>query len=164
VCDELETKRSCDRVLTFCVQFHFHRYQHYLLTYLLRDATVLVELWLPQIFYERFRDNEFLDWGLQPHAQPSTWRTRVSLLVSHLPRNLSGMGGPTSSYAVAGIALECTQAPSPSNRVLSTRRRDHRRDYQHYKYHYYIGQITTLSPSAVVISALAFTSVIILLL
>jgi hypothetical protein len=39
-------------------------------------------------------------------AQPPTWRTRVSLLVWRLPRNLSGMGGPTSSYAAAGIALE----------------------------------------------------------
>jgi hypothetical protein len=47
----------------------------------------------------------FTRWGRQPRAQPPTWRTRVSLLVWHLPRNLSGMGGPTSSYAAADIAL-----------------------------------------------------------
>jgi hypothetical protein len=56
--------------------------------------------------YVRFRD-EFLQRGIvSPTPNPPTWRTRVSLLVWHLPRNLSGMGGPTSSYAAAGIALE----------------------------------------------------------
>jgi hypothetical protein len=30
----------------------------------------------------------FTEWSLQPHAQPQTWRTRVSPLVWHLPRNL----------------------------------------------------------------------------
>jgi hypothetical protein len=63
------------------------------LTYLLHGATVLVELWSPHILYVRFRDSKFLrDGGRQPHAQPPTWRTRVSLLVWHLSRNLSGMG------------------------------------------------------------------------
>jgi hypothetical protein len=36
------------------------------------------------------------------HAQPPTWRTRVSLFVWLLPLDLSGMGAPTSSYATAG--------------------------------------------------------------
>jgi hypothetical protein len=41
----------------------------------------------------------------QPLAQPPTWRTRLSVLVWIIPFDLSGMGGPTSSYATAGIAL-----------------------------------------------------------
>jgi hypothetical protein len=36
-------------------------------------------------------------WGCQPHAQPPTWRARVSLLVWTLPFDLSGMCDPTSS-------------------------------------------------------------------
>jgi hypothetical protein len=43
--------------------------------------------------------------GRQPLAQPPTWRTRVSLLGWIIPFDLSGMGGPTSSYATTGIAL-----------------------------------------------------------
>jgi hypothetical protein len=56
-------------------------------------------------------------WGRQPHAQPPTWRTRVSLLVWHLPRNLSGMGGRTSTYVATGIGLEfigAHKAPHPA--------------------------------------------------
>jgi hypothetical protein len=55
----------------------------------------------------------FTGWGCQPRAQPPTWRTRVSLLIWHLPRNLSAMDGPTSSYAAAGIALEFIGAHKP---------------------------------------------------
>jgi hypothetical protein len=43
--------------------------------------------------------------GRQPLAQPPTWRARVSLLVWVISFDLSGMGGPTSSYATAGVAL-----------------------------------------------------------
>jgi hypothetical protein len=50
----------------------------------------------------------FMVRGSQPLAQPPTWRTRVSLLVWIIPFNLSGMDGPTSSYATAGIALRVT--------------------------------------------------------
>jgi hypothetical protein len=64
--------------------------------------------------YVRFRDNEFLQGGVvSPTPNPPTWRTRVSFLVWHLPRNLSGMAGPTSSYAAAGIALEFIGAHKP---------------------------------------------------
>jgi hypothetical protein len=81
------------------------------LAYLLRGATIL------HILYVRFHDSKFLQGGVvSPTPNPPTWRTRVSLLVWHLSRNLSGMGGPTSSYAVHW----CTQDPSPSNKVLST--------------------------------------------
>jgi hypothetical protein len=53
----------------------------------------------------RFRDTFFKVRGRQPLAQPPTWRSRVCLLVWIIPFDLSGMGGPTGSYATAGIAL-----------------------------------------------------------
>jgi hypothetical protein len=92
-----------------------------LILYLFRGATVLVELWQPHILYARFRDNKFLQGGVvspTPNPQP---------------------GGP-GYLSQCGISLEtcpawwpyqqlcyrrrsfrvhwCTQAPSPSNRVL----------------------------------------------
>jgi hypothetical protein len=75
------------------VEYHdLHQDQWH--SYLLRGARVLAEL------YVRFRNNKFLQGGVvSPTPNPPTWRTRVSLLVWHLPRNLSGMGGRTSSYA-----------------------------------------------------------------
>jgi hypothetical protein len=45
----------------------------YVLIYLLRGTTVLVELWPPHIFYVRFRDNSFLKGGVvspTPKPQP----------------------------------------------------------------------------------------------
>jgi hypothetical protein len=63
--------------------------------------------------FVRFRD-EFLQGGVgSPTPNPPTWRARVSLIVWHLPRNLTGMGGPTSSYAAADIALEFIGAHKP---------------------------------------------------
>ena len=48
----------------------------------------------------------FSGWrGAGPSTQPPTWRTSVSLFVWVLSFDLSGKGGPTSSYATAGIAL-----------------------------------------------------------
>ena len=45
-----------------------------------------------------FWDNwGFKSWECQPHAQTVVWWVRVSLFVQHLPQNLSGLGGPTSS-------------------------------------------------------------------
>ncbi|KAG8297953.1 PIH1 domain-containing protein 1 [Homalodisca vitripennis] len=56
--------------------------------------------------------------GRQPNAQPPTWRTRVSLLVWLLPHeDLSGKGGPTISYATAGIALEVVGACKPTRHI-----------------------------------------------
>jgi len=40
-----------------------------------------------------------------PSTQPPTWRTSVSLFIWVLSFDLSGKGGPTSSYATAGVAL-----------------------------------------------------------
>jgi hypothetical protein len=39
----------------------------------------------------------FMVWGCQPHAQPPTWRTRVSLFIWVIALDLSGMGGLTGS-------------------------------------------------------------------
>ena len=39
----------------------------------------------------------FKVWGCQPHAQPPTWRTRVSIFVWVIALDLFGMEGPTSN-------------------------------------------------------------------
>ena len=44
-------------------------------------------------------------WGCQPHAHPPTRRTRVSLFIWLITFDLSGMGGPNSSYATTSIVL-----------------------------------------------------------
>jgi hypothetical protein len=46
-----------------------------------------------------------MGWRYQPHAQPPTRRTRVSVFVWVITFDLSGMGGPTGSYATANIVL-----------------------------------------------------------
>jgi hypothetical protein len=79
---------------------------------------VLVELWSTHIFYVRFRDSKIVTVWAQPHVQPPIWRTRVSLIVWHLPRNVSDMGGPTSSYGAAGTALEFTGAHKPAHPAI----------------------------------------------
>jgi hypothetical protein len=55
--------------------------------------------------------------SLSPNPQPPTWRTRVSLLVWIIPFVLSGKGGPTSSYAAAGIALRVIWPYKPHHYV-----------------------------------------------
>jgi hypothetical protein len=50
----------------------------------------------------------FTGWGHQPHAQPPTWRTRVSLFIWVISFDLSGISAPASSYATAGLALRIT--------------------------------------------------------
>jgi hypothetical protein len=47
----------------------------------------------------------FTELGRQPHAEPPTWRARVSLFVWIVTFDLSSMRDPTSSYATAGIAV-----------------------------------------------------------
>jgi hypothetical protein len=54
----------------------------------------------------------FTGWCRHPHAQPPTWRTRISLSLAP-PSKSVGMGGPTSSYAAADIDLEFTGAHKP---------------------------------------------------
>jgi hypothetical protein len=55
----------------------------------------------------------FTVWGHQPHVQPPAWRTSVSLFVWLLPLDLSGLGGSTSSYTTASIALRVSGALKP---------------------------------------------------
>jgi hypothetical protein len=59
----------------------------------------------------------FAGWGRQPHAQPPTWRARVSLFVWIITFDLSGMGDPTSSYATAGITLRIIWPRKPYHYV-----------------------------------------------
>jgi hypothetical protein len=55
----------------------------------------------------------FMGWGCQPHTQPPTWRTRVSLFVWVITSDLSGMGCSISSYGNASIALRIVWPPLP---------------------------------------------------
>jgi hypothetical protein len=66
----------------------------------------------------RFQDTYiFMVRGRQPLAQPPTWRTRVYLLVWIIPFDLSSLGGPTSSYATAGIALRVIWPHKPHHYI-----------------------------------------------
>jgi hypothetical protein len=56
-------------------------------------------------------------WGCQPHAQPPTWRTRVSLFVWVITFDLSSVGAPACSYATAGIALRTLWPRQPCHSV-----------------------------------------------
>ena len=47
----------------------------------------------------------FMGWGCQPHVQPPTWRTSLSLLAWVITFDLSGMGRPTNSDATTSIAV-----------------------------------------------------------
>jgi hypothetical protein len=49
--------------------------------------------------------NIFMGWGCQTHAQPPTWKTRISLFVWVITFDLSDRGDPTSSYATTTMAL-----------------------------------------------------------
>jgi hypothetical protein len=55
--------------------------------------------------------------GCQPHFQPPTCRTVLSLFVWVITFDLSGMGAPTSSYAAADIALRILWPRKPRHYV-----------------------------------------------
>jgi hypothetical protein len=44
--------------------------------------------------------------GFQSHTQHSTWRSKVFLFVWVITFDLSGIWGPTSSYATASIVFQ----------------------------------------------------------
>jgi hypothetical protein len=73
--------------------------------------------WWFKFYYHRFPNNIIILWGCQPHAQPPTWRTRVSLFVWVITFDMSGMGDPASSYATAGIALRIIWPRKPHHYV-----------------------------------------------
>jgi hypothetical protein len=56
--------------------------------------------------------------GCQPHTQLPTWRIRTSLLVWAVTFDLSGMGGPASSYATASIAFRIIWPHKPHHYFL----------------------------------------------
>jgi hypothetical protein len=49
----------------------------------------------------------------QPTAHPPSCTSKVSLFPRNLTLDLSGLGGPASSYVAAGIALEITGSHKP---------------------------------------------------
>ena len=55
--------------------------------------------------YGFFNSLFFMVWGFQPQAQHPTWRTRVSLFAWIITFDPYGLGGSTSSYVKASIAL-----------------------------------------------------------
>jgi hypothetical protein len=52
-------------------------------------------------------------WCGHPHAQPPTWRNRVSLFVWAIAFYLSGMGGPASRYATISIVVMIIRLRKP---------------------------------------------------
>ena len=63
-------------------------------------------------------DISFRRWSCQPHSQPLTWRTRLSLFLWVITFDLSLTGGPTSSYATAIIALRIISWCKPHNYII----------------------------------------------
>ena len=57
----------------------------------------------------------FTMWGRQPHAQPPTWRTRISLLVWVIIIYLYCIGGLTNSCATDGVFLRIPWPWKPHN-------------------------------------------------
>ena len=62
----------------------------------------------------------FMGWGCRPHAQPPTWRTRISLFVWVITFDLSCMGGPNSCCATTSIALRILWSLKPHHYVNLT--------------------------------------------
>jgi hypothetical protein len=65
-------------------------------------------LWLLLLWISKQLD--FCGLRLLASRPNPTWKTRVSLFVWLLPLDLSGLGGPTSSYTTTGIALRVSGA------------------------------------------------------
>ena len=59
----------------------------------------------------------FTGWDCQPHAQPPTWRTRVSLFVWVITCDLSGTWCHTSTVTTASIALRIIWPRKPHHYV-----------------------------------------------
>jgi hypothetical protein len=79
---------------------------------------VLCSFFLSEACHEVLKQYFFFKgWGCQPHAQPATWRTRASLFWGVITFDLSGMGGPSSSYATATIALGISWPHKPHHYV-----------------------------------------------
>jgi hypothetical protein len=66
----------------------------------------------------RFPEHKFFS-GVEsyPHAQPPTWRLRVSHFVWVITFDLSGLGDSASSYATAGLAVRIIWPHKPHHYV-----------------------------------------------
>ena len=80
--------------------------------------SVLCRCLLPVSNFRSFSTNIcFMGWGCESHAQPPTWRNRLSLFVWVITFDLYGTGGLTSSYATAIIALRIIWPHKPHHYV-----------------------------------------------
>jgi hypothetical protein len=71
----------------------------------------------PPFLWGFLNKGSFTAWGRHPHAQPPTWRTRVSLFVWVIPFDLSSLGDPVRNYASAGLALRIIWPHKPHHYV-----------------------------------------------
>lgn len=86
-----------------------------------RDSTFLNHLLDPfpirfihsRLFVRFLTKIAFYKMGLLVHAEPATWRTRLSILVWTLFFDSSDMDGPTGSYTTVCIALRVTVSDKP---------------------------------------------------
>jgi len=78
---------------------------------------VVIYLLIPRHLWGFLNIGFFPGWGRYPHAQPPTWRTRVSLFVWVITFDLKGLGDPASSYATASLALRIIWPHKPHHYV-----------------------------------------------
>jgi hypothetical protein len=89
---------------TLYIRFH-HHHHHQRLYNSVRVLASLKSRLLARLLLGFVTMIMFMVWGCQPHAQPPTWRTRVTLLVWVITFDLSDKGDPASRYAIADLAL-----------------------------------------------------------
>ena len=78
-----------------------------------------------RLFAKPVRDISEVSWTqvlfrsgvVTPRAQPPTWRTRISLFVSVITFDLSGLDDSASSYATAGLTLRTIWPHKPHHYV-----------------------------------------------
>ena len=104
----------CLLTLYFCILFTFLVHSYSLLLLLALQSLVDISLFYLQMLLNK---THFYGIGLKPNAQTPTWRTRVPLLVWVIAFDLSGMEGPTNSYATASIAFRIIWPPKTHHYV-----------------------------------------------
>jgi hypothetical protein len=89
--------------------FFFFFFWHYSPWWTLATSKIAVQFPI----LEASQQNIFMGWGFYTTPHPATWRTRVSCFVWATTFELSGMGGPTSSYATASISPRIVNTHMP---------------------------------------------------
>ena len=102
----------------YCYRHHHHHHLLQLCCHLVAVMLVCLCCFHPVSNFRSFSaDLSFRRWRFQPHAQPLTWRTRVSLFLWVNTFDLSFTGGPTSSHPTAIIALRIIWRCKPHNYI-----------------------------------------------